>query len=711
MPAYYKFSDGSEGGGGERYSYRGRGRGGRHWGGRDGGGGGGRGYSHGGSRYSSDRYKWNEGGGRQGTYGGGYRNSSYSQSRYRNDPSSSHPWDSGSGSGMGNMMERGEGTSDLLRSLGHLSGKESKIAMDIMNAVLSSDSSVGEARDWWDNGSPARKMRRMDWDGARPPPMYKNPQRDRHFSPRRTRDSRGRGSHTRSLVDYRKMSKFQLWKIEMARLEMPRPDEVDNKDTEEKASATAAGKREVREEEQEKATADGENTPADADMKESDSPDVASKEEEQPVKQEKVDDSEEKSKQEQEHTEVNEDTSIVIPRAALKCHMCDISKFPHTKAYLSHLESKNHKLVGRLFHARNAAVIDVLMADTELACKQKPKKRGGSKRCLMCDCYMSSTMREHCQTIEHTLVSHYSRVHCCGYRYYRAIVEEHRLSLRHLKNQLDVDEENKKLEQKEMEEEEARREKGGFTGVAAFHEEVYRLKMSHESEEELTPSTLPPHDPTKPIGLNFLYKKKLYRCEVCHSHFRNPRHIECHFRSIDHYYNLCRHLTELEEEKELERKRLEEKVKKEQDSKTKENIGDEDVNCEDMNNMETVDEAEEDVDVDANTGDDGGVATRSENLEHEGGNLCTPKKSGVPMSVEGEKKLQGKTGDAEEEQMPNDAEEECDDIFDEDECEDNHDAVVDEEEVDMNSGAESANDGGATSEEEGLECEPEADPL
>lgn len=52
----------------------------------------------------------------------------------------------------------------------------------------------------------------------------------------------------------------------MARLEMPRPDEMNNKETEEKKSA-AGGKKEVKEGDQEKATAEGDSTPADADVK------------------------------------------------------------------------------------------------------------------------------------------------------------------------------------------------------------------------------------------------------------------------------------------------------------------------------------------------------------------------------------------------------------------------------------------------------------
>ncbi|KAK8723960.1 hypothetical protein OTU49_011629 [Cherax quadricarinatus] len=307
-----------------------------------------------------------------------------------------------------------------------------------------------------------------------------------------------------------------------------------------------------------------------------------------------------------EEDESQEDTSVIIPRATLMCHMCDMTKFPNTKAYLSHLESKNHEMMARAFHSRNNAVIDVLIADSKLVSKQKPKSKIGYPRCMKCNCYMSSSIRQHCQTTEHTLVSRYSRVRCCSNSYNRMILEEHRLSLRHLKNQWDIEQETQKIAQKEEEEEKKRLET-----EPSFHEEVYRFKKSNECEEELTPATLPLYDPDKPIGVNFLYKEKEYRCDLCRSHLRNPEHAEYHFRCIDHYYTLCRNLTEEEEKKELERKKLEEANKEQDESKSKENNGDENDNCEDMNNMETVDEALEDADMDTHVqvSADGGAAT------------------------------------------------------------------------------------------------------
>ncbi|KAK8723792.1 hypothetical protein OTU49_011549 [Cherax quadricarinatus] len=356
-------------------------------------------------------------------------------------------------------------------------------------------------------------------------------------------------------------------------------------------------------------------------------------EEKQQVKQERQHTKQENSKTLSQEDEGQEDTSVIIPRATLMCHMCDMTKFPNTKAYLSHLESKNHEMMARTFHNRNGALVDVLMADSRLVCMRMPKKRSGYSHCPACHFPTNTSIQEHFQTTEHTLVSQFSRVRCCSNRYNRMILEEHRLSLRHLKNQWDIEQETQKKIQKEEEKERERLESD-----ASFHKEVYSLKTSNNCEEELTPATLPPYDPDKFIGLNYLYKEKLYRCDLCRSELRNPKHTEYHFRSIDHYYNLCRHLTEEEEKKELERKKLEVTNKEQEELKTRENNGDENDSCEDMNNMETVDEALEDADMDAQAG--GSHAQVSADDKNEGASSSADTTRGLERSSDNQKQLQ-----------------------------------------------------------------------
>ncbi|KAG7168003.1 Midasin-like 7 [Homarus americanus] len=454
-------------------------------------------------------------------------------------------------------------------------------------------------------------------DGVRSPPVHKYPQRERLFDPRKAKRTKGQSGYSRGPVEWLKLDHFMKRKMEMARLEMPRPEKRESKDTEEKTPA-AEGKKEAKEGEPESATAKGgsDAPPPDATQRQSSTPlptaavasarrgivestrlilpsaelrpllapsagvtvhsDSAtadgSKDSETDAK--RKDDSKKKD-------ESHDETNVVIPRAALKCHMCAMPKFPSTKSYLKHIEGKQHAILADCFHDRNIAVMDLLMAESKLACKWRPRK-GGSKRCRKCECFMITNIQQHCQTTEHT-------------------------------NQWDIDQKNTEMQEQE-EEEEKRKE----------------------------------------MGLKFLYRETQYRCEICRTHLRNAPHAEYHFRSVDHYTNLCSHLAEEKasflcvclalEKKELERyrKRLEISPHQEQESKAKENAaGDDDDNFEDMNNMETVDEALEDVDMETHLGDETGGTGKEEkdddveNGGGEGGDLDVSEQSmGSPLVAE-----------------------------------------------------------------------------
>ncbi|KAK4306720.1 hypothetical protein Pmani_021478 [Petrolisthes manimaculis] len=791
MPGYHGDGDGGGGGGGGGGDrYRGRGRGG-FWGKRDGGGGGGRGYSHrgggggGGGRYGGDRHRWSDGGGGGG--GGregssrGYKDYNQYNPRYRDGPSTSqsiNPWQSGSGmssrgggGGGGGGKRPGMEATELLRSLsefGHISSKESRIAIDILKSVLGSDS-AGSSRDGWD-GPPARKMRRMDWGGAgrSSPPLHKY--RDRPYVNRRNQDYRGRG---RPRLDYRKLTHSQLKEMEMARLEMPRPEKKEVKDQGKKSSGgkrVREGNEEEKEEEEGKEEGAARSGSPVQEGKQSGS--ESGKEKDAETREKKTD-------------EAYPDSQNFFPRSALKCHMCDMVKFPNTKAYLSHLGGKNHELITQTFHSRCAATIEVLMAESKLACKRQPKKNtSGSRRCFKCECMISSSLQEHCKTTEHTLVSRYLDVKCCGNSYNRANAEEHRLSLRHLKNHLNLEEVRKENERKEMDkkveellkeditsgenkgldeiqedekkvsdekkkeekktEEESKdilvtedtditekldkteeaeekavekieqdaekdskvdekkeedveikeekipedekkpldeekektpeekqkekeeQERREAAAEEAFHSEVLSLWEQHhcqntvvekgeeeedkETEKDSLPvTTLPPYDPDQPIGLEYLYKEVQYRCDVCLSVLRSAHHAEYHFRSTDHYHAMTRLLTlQVEEEMEKKKQQEEEAARRrreaERDDGDERRRDDED----DLHNMETVDEAGEDIDLETAICESATVTSTKIQAKNQGGKGKSIDKLDSKSSTS---KKEGITEDMEEENM------------------------------------------------------------
>ncbi|KAK8723796.1 hypothetical protein OTU49_011550 [Cherax quadricarinatus] len=294
--------------------------------------------------------------------------------------------------------------------------------------------------------------------------------------------------------------------------------------------------------------------------------------------------------------------------------MCNLNKFPDLKAYLRHLESKKHENMKYSFHAKGAAILHFLRAESKLASQRRMLKsqrrgiKGPVMRCRKCQCDVFGYIREHAKTVEHIALRNYLRVDCCNNTYFnRADLEEHRLSLVHLKNQLE-----QKQKQKQMEDEEEEEEKTDDIGVPEdeegklFAKAIAQLKKS-PAAVVTNPETLMPYDPSISQGLNFIQMKSHYRCEVCpQARLQSAKKTESHFKSLEHYNNLKSHLNKLEEEKELKKKRLEEEAakaeleKKKQDEAKKKN-GEQDegeeISFEDMHNMETVDEASDDGDM------------------------------------------------------------------------------------------------------------------
>ncbi|KAK4306719.1 hypothetical protein Pmani_021477 [Petrolisthes manimaculis] len=638
MPGHYDKGDyDSRSGGGGRY--RGQGRGGRgsynSWGGGrgsgGGGGGGGRGYGR-------------VGGGGGGGGGGGYNpapsyrdsSSSYGHERYGESRRSSghmvNPWDVGmsarevghsseygahaSGTGGGGMSGHG-GSSHLMGSLSHLShmgNDKSKLALDILNVVLSNDSPMSERRGGggggggWEQGPPQRKQRRVDWEGMRP---HKYPPREQHYRPRRAWERRGWSSPTQPYSDQYGAGDHQGRRMAKARRGKSWHD----------ARSSKGGGRDAQAKE-------GDSSPAPQSDAIKEAKPEAKKEAEEAVGK---DGEERKEKSEDQEKDEKKETEEItwLPKEALKCHMCNLSKFPDVKAYTRHMESRNHESVRYSFHAKGAAILRFLRSDSKLAAQRRILKnqrrnlKGPIMRCRKCQCEVFGYIREHAKTVEHIALRNYLRVECCNNTFFnRADLEEHRLSLEHLKAEWE-----KEQKQKETEEE---KEVDDDTCVRMsdegknFIKTLKELRKTSLQPDVTSPETLAPYDPCVPQGLNFVSPKSYYRCEVCPGErLASAKQAQDHFRSLIHYNNIIAHLNRLQEEKEKECKRLEEEAKKakeleekkkqeeerkrkreEEDDDDKRNgEGDEgeEFSVEDIDNMETVDET---CDDDGARGDD-----------------------------------------------------------------------------------------------------------
>ncbi|XP_047501098.1 uncharacterized protein LOC125047050 [Penaeus chinensis] len=727
MPGYYHEDQFGSGGGGSSRYRSGSNRGGRASGGygRGGGGGasgGGGSYSRGnysrggvsnhnphysgGGSYSSNRH--HGGGSHSGTGGygdGGYGRTGHASSqgrspnRYSGGMNSGsmmvNPWESGmvptagGGSGGNGLLPTpggsggsivgggGGGTSNLLGSLSQLSqmgNNESKLALNILNAVLSSGSSLVDGRDSRDYGPPANKMRRMDRGGGnddrrgrarspqmRPPPSRKLPQREHHFSPRRAWDEAPhsrRGRHVSGPAGLPMMNDYQLRKKVKARKGKPRPDAKDNKapakdqekGKDETASTTAA---ETAAGVQEGVKAEGDGTPAAAGPNKSEGSEGPAKPDQVKGKEEPAGDeeanegkpegaeggdgaekgegieSDEAKKALQKKTKEAKPREE-IPREALKCHMCDLTKFGSIKGYLNHLESKNHEEMARLFHAKGVALLQLLRAESKLASLRNTVKlrkmgvKGRFMQCFRCQTRIFGNLAKHVKTTEHQLVSNFLNLKCCS-RWFpsRVDLEEHRLSLLHLRRQYEFEQRKKAKEEKEKKEwEESKVPENAPPAWRRLIHQLDQLKTLHNHPSEMSLGTIPAYDPAAPTGLNFIGTKTQFYCRVC-TDLMAPasRVVDAHCRSINHYNTLLSHLGKMEEKKELEKKKQKEEAKKEkEESDKKQSNGEEgdgaEVSFEDMDNMETVDEALDDADAEM----DASADATSETLRdgHEG---------------------------------------------------------------------------------------------
>lgn len=280
------------------------------------------------------------------------------------------------------------------------------------------------------------------------------------------------------------------------------------------------------------------------------------------------DKSEEKKAKEAEMMKQNESGEITwLPREALQCHMCGLSKFPDIKSYMRHLESRRHETLKYSFHAKGAAILHFLRANSKLASQRKMLKslrrgiKGPIMRCRKCQCEVFGYIREHAKTVEHIVLRNYLRVVCCNTTFFNRVdLEEHRLSLIHLKNQLEEEQKRQKMEAENQVEEIGveENEEGKI-----FADTIKHMKQKTQFAEVTNPENLMPYDPAVPQGLNFIWKRSHYRCKACPQvRLTTADDTEEHFKSLDHYNNLMAHLKAIEEEKEKKRLEEEEEARK-----------------------------------------------------------------------------------------------------------------------------------------------------
>ncbi|XP_071538766.1 uncharacterized protein [Panulirus ornatus] len=548
------------------------------------------------------------------------------------------------GSG-GAVTESGGGDASniigAVNQLTQMGTTESKLALNILNAVLTKGSPGDEGRANWDNGPPANKMRRMEWDGGYgnrpgrahpppmpPPPVRKLPQRDQQNIPRQAFGSpqRGRGGHSYGPAGRHMMTDNQLRKTAKAMRGKPMPDTRDNKGVakDQKKGAPAAATRTAVGQKGDKTEGDGSS--ATAGPKQSGATDLSKNKAKQG--EETSDDKENAEGTDNSEKNAKAKKDAFVPRELLKCHMCDIDNFDCINHYQKHLQSKGHKTSALAFHAQGAAILQVLRAEAKLASQRQILKawksgvrgRGNLSLCGKCQCHVIGSLQDHNKTIEHLLVARYMKVKCCDQAYtVRGDLEEHRLSLLHFKWQMEMEQKMNEREEKKMES-----EAEGITeedALKMFYDAVDKHKAD-DSEEEI--AALPEHDPSVPVGLHMIGTRSIYHCKVCPDpkvRMLNEHHVEAHFRSISHYLNLFAHLKKMQEMKNIERKKKQEEKKKQQEEeKQEEKKQKEDVEMmetngevkqtsdekddkeqkspEDADNTESIDEVLDDADVD-----------------------------------------------------------------------------------------------------------------
>lgn len=273
----------------------------------------------------------------------------------------------------------------------------------------------------------------------------------------------------------------------------------------------------------------------------------------------------------------------------LKCHICEVDSFESVENFRNHKRSDEHKLLLEIHNQRSEAALQLMRADAKLAANREREKSGNANResfytrCPKCDCIVADAFKSHKKSIEHELVDNHVFRECCGSTFIRRKeFEDHRLTIPHLKRQMETKTENPldvKVVMAYTEEEEA------ASSTLREFKDKHRLDLE-------SPADFPDYDPQKPIGLGYVHKKRRYNCTVCNKSFPSYNNMAlAHCRSFNHYLMLMKHLeTKLKEVEDDEMPEAEEK--EEEDEETV--IKNEEENTEETNEVSgPADEKEE----------------------------------------------------------------------------------------------------------------------
>nr|XP_045614882.1 uncharacterized protein LOC123768420 isoform X3 [Procambarus clarkii] len=496
------------------------------------------------------------------------------------------------GSGTSLLGEyRGGGAADLVGSIRHLSqmnNPESKLALNILNTVLSTRASESQNQIGWSSGPPANKMMCMDVGGgydnyrgqtlapSMHQPARKFPQRDHQFGPRRAGDNlsprRGRGGRFLGQAGRQMTTEQQSKKTLNVKKGTAKNSKGLEKEKDEESTPASTG-------DQKGDKTEGDGSSATADPKQSgkvledtddddDDDDDGIKKEAQSIdssaETKDTSDSQESKSRKDPPPKFRSDG--LIPKEALQCHMCNFYQFNSLQGFKNHLESRNHEQMERSFHAKGVAVLNLLRAQAKVSSQRNILKmrrmgmKGRISTCPKCDCSFMGSIYDHNKTREHYLINHYTKCSPCRIWFdNRADLEKHRLSHLHLKKQMKIDADRlekaskaKKTEEDKIPEHES---------MKKVHDAVAKLKITHSIKNVWNKNRIPFYDPAVPIGLNFIMKKSNYYCKICpNKTVQSAKEALAHFCSREHYGTYAAHLKSLEEKRKLEEMKEEENV-------------------------------------------------------------------------------------------------------------------------------------------------------
>ncbi|KAK7067555.1 hypothetical protein SK128_025726 [Halocaridina rubra] len=136
-----------------------------------------------------------------------------------------------------------------------------------------------------------------------------------------------------------------------------------------------------------------------------------------------------------------------LPAKSLKCRMCEKLEFQSVTAFLAHVDSKGHSKVARAFHEKIAAMTSVLKQNAKLALHKKLMKEKANgrkvetKECRVCEAPMVYGNLKHKNILACKIMHKFhNQTLCCGKDHKtRSLVEEHCLSLEHLKTKYELE--------------------------------------------------------------------------------------------------------------------------------------------------------------------------------------------------------------------------------------------------------------------------------